>query len=544
MSRTALQCAVFIIVGFVVGRWLNSALHSANRISPRTAQVVSAKHVSELPPASLPRSPARILDLSLDGGGLRRDAELYDALQAMRAEDFRDALPQWTEEIRQNVFRDAVRCGAILDRWFELDPTSAKAFVEKTCAPVPGERLSYLVRLRGTIAASAARFDPQWALEHLLREIPFPAWDNPNQAVMYEAVRQNPSLAKEWIARTENSKLHGLLMPGYVRGIAERDPLAAVDVAIAEKGFERLNLIPMAVNAAASQGKGLLLEVLEKIDDADLRRRAALGAMEVLAQETNSDPLRFFEDTIGLNHLNEINRIQFPLEALVQWNPSAAANWAAGLPLEHRSDVTGQLLERWRELDPQAARNWIENQTAASSAKTPAPALADLARVWTASELLNAGKTQEAISALADVRTGGPMIGIVTQKLIGEDPVATAQLALTLPECQARADVAGTVAAYWTTQNPAAAAQWVQQLPAGPSRNAALSPMISAFVDQDPESAAPWVGLYTDPQTQVLNIRLVYGHWTARDPEAARKWFNSLTCVDEHWKTKFLRQNP
>jgi hypothetical protein len=465
----------------------------------------------------------------------------------MRAEDFRESVALWTDDVRKKVLDDKVRGGAILDRWFELDPVSAKAFAKALYTPVTGEPSTVIAAMdiRETVAASAARSDPKWALENLLQETDFPHFANPSGSIIFEVAKQDEALAKEWIKRTEGSKQHGLLMPGYVRGIAKRDPVEALEIAMAEKGFERLNLIPMAVEAAASQSRGVLMETLAKIDDPSLRRSAAVGAFRVLAQETNADFFQFLDDAIGRDNLGELKRRAFAFNDVVEANPSGTANWAASLPPEHRSDVMSQVLERWKEIDPQAAKEWIESQNASSPATgTSEQALADLGRFWMASELLDAGKPQEAISALSDIRNGGLMVGNLAWQLTLEDPVATGRLALNLPECQARETVAGTVAAYWTTRDPSAAAKWVEQLPSGPSRDAALLTMISAAVEQNPESTSHWVNLYNDPQRQIISIRQIYGQWTAEDPEAARKWIKSLSCVDERWRTKFLRQNP
>jgi hypothetical protein len=288
----------------------------------------------------------------------------------------------------------------------------------------------------------------------------------------------------------------------------------------------------------------MALEALAKIDDPALRRMSAVSAIRVLAGETNTDIFQFFEDTVGRDHLGERNQ-QFNLYALIEPDPAAAANWAAGLPAdaEYRNDILSRVLEQWKDRAPKAAREWMEKQESAASG-AEGSALNSLGSLWRARELLDAGKPQEAISALSNITEGGQALGNIAWELVRQDPAAAAQWALDLPDGKAREAVAGTVAANWTQRDPAAAAKWVEQLPAGPSRNAALLPMITNVVEQDPESASRWVSLYTDPEKRAISIRQVYSNWSARAPAAAREWVRTFPGIDEQWKTKFLRQNP
>lgn len=546
MSRATLHCVVFIVLGFGIGRWLSGALDSPKRIAsklPHTSQQSSANADAKSSAAVPTSALARVIELVKGTPGIRQDAELYDALNGMRAEDFREFATRSTEEIRGLIMGSKIRGNAILDRWFGLDPESAKAFAVKACQP-GGPTADEDVK--DLIAASAARSDPKWALEHLLRETDYTAWGNINKAVMYEVAKGDSTLAKEWMKRTENTKLHTLLMPGYIKGIAESDPLAALDIAISEKGFERLNLVPEAINAAAKQGRGMVLEALAKIEDPGLRQNAAIGALRVLAQETQTHLLQFFDDHIGQEALGAIKGQSFAFNDVVEANPAATARWAASLPLEHRSEMMGKVLDRWKEIDPEAAKEWVEQQakTSSSNSAEEASALADLSRLWSAGDLLEAGKARDAVFALNDVRTNGPLAGNLAWQLSNREPEAVAQLALSLPECEAREAIASTLAANWIPRNPNAATEWVEKLPPGASRNAALTGMIQAVAEHDPQSASQWVGLYTDSQKRLISVGLIYGQWRMRNSGAAREWLNSLPFVDERWKTKFFRQNP
>lgn len=542
MMRVALPYAVLVLVGFGAGFWLGRPARPSGRLSTGV-KTESINPDGGVRIAIAAPSLARVLELGGPGGGLRQDAELHETLKTMGAEDFRNAASLWTEEVQQRLQNDEVRAGAILDRWFEVDPASAKAFAEKACTPTSGERMSSTLRFRNTIAARAARHDPKWALEHLLHEVQFLHFGNPNRSVICEVVKRDPALATEWMARMENSKVRESLMAGYVEGIAASDPLAALDLAIAEKGFERLNLIPTAIEAAALQGRGVVLEALAKIDDPGLRRKTALDAMRVLARETTTDIPRFLEATIG-DHLNDIVRTPFALNDFIDANPAGAAGWALGLPPKDRPEFLSQVFERWTNIDPHAAKDWIENNASSSEAKTEGPALAELNRLWNATELLEAGNMQDAISAVSSLSDEVLLIGNITEKLALNDPAATADWILSLPEGKTREMGAQTVAWRWVLKDPEAAVAWLEHFPAGKARNGAIVTAIGHVVEEYPEKASRLAALEMDPQSQAMSIRLVYSRWAVRDPEAARNWVRALRGVDERWKTKFLRQNP
>src|SRR4029453_18711112 len=147
---------------------------------------------------------------------------------------------------------------------------------------------------------------------------------------------------------------------GYVQGLAETDPIAALDVAIAEKSSIKSDLIPAAIRGAARQGGNSARIALERISDPKQRRDAALEAIKVLINETLTDPFQFISDTIGLDHVEDVkNLMRSSSSELVEANPAAAANWAAQLPREQAADLLKFVINRWSDRDPKAAQAWM-----------------------------------------------------------------------------------------------------------------------------------------------------------------------------------------
>jgi hypothetical protein len=112
------------------------------------------------------KAPAfeKLVELGLSGR-LQDDADLYDSLMRMRPEDFRNAASLWTIEIKGKLGNKDVQTAAILDRWFELDPASARKFAFESIQSALRNELSVVTSFNRIVAACAARNDPRWALE-------------------------------------------------------------------------------------------------------------------------------------------------------------------------------------------------------------------------------------------------------------------------------------------------------------------------------------------------------------------------------------------
>jgi hypothetical protein len=541
MWRAPLRYIVALLLGIAVGRFCSQLQDNAREGNGGFSYALDSKRNVD-DPKEVPRySMGEVLDLAKPGGGLQQDAALEEALKTMRAEDFRGAASLWTTEMQGRLQRDTVRARAILDRWFELDPDSAKSFAVKACTPAQNEPFSAQVVFRQTIAESAGHSDPEWALNHLLFDRPNSPWFNPNVNLMAEVVGKDPALAKDWLQRMEKSNLRNSILAGYVRGLARSDPLAALDLAIAEKGFERVNLIPESVRAAASQGRGMALEALGKIDDLSLRRRAAFEAMQVLARETTTPPFEFLEGAIGRDNLAAMQIDSVNKFDAVEANPMAAARWAIGLPDESRSVFLNWIVKSWQRIDSKGAIEWMQ-QNAAISGGPEENSVKSLAAVLLAERLVANGQITEAMTALSQTTEAGMSFENVSSKIVEDNPEEAARWAASMPEGKAREIATARVAQTWVVRDPEAAAKWVEKLPSGATRNEALVGMIYGIIEIDPEGASRWAPLITDPKQRTTSIERIYSAWYRRDPAAGLEWVRNLPNVDERWRAKFLRR--
>jgi hypothetical protein len=497
----------------------------------------------ETPSPAAKLSMPQIVELIRENG-LRADVELDSALQGMKPEDFRDFAALWTKKVRENIWGYETRVRAILDRWFELDPTSAKKFSVDICVrdrdPVgtPG------IYFRKLVAKQAARYDRKWALENLLcDEARLQAWSG-NAALMSEVMRQDPALAKEWMTKLENSSLRPSILAGYIDGLAKRDPQQAFEMAIAEKGSERGELINCAIRAAASQGTGAALQMLEKINDPNLQQDAAFHALSVLSNENQIDPFRFLDETIGKENLMLEGNLRALMPQLVEPNPSAAALWATTLPDANRSKCMNEILWLWSNQDPESAVAWIQNKIAdpACSAEVRS-SLEEWGRLIPVTRLFDEGKPRDAIALVSHGSPSGQLAGLVAWRLFQQDPAAAGEWVSSLPP-EAGVSAAGTVARSWIVQDPMATAAWVERLPAGATRDAALRNMINAVSEVDAEGASRWVDLFADQKERDSGVSQVFANWVLRDSRAAREWLRGLSGVDDEWKARLIKRLP
>jgi hypothetical protein len=533
-----LRDVLFVAAGGILGWYFGAPIGSAP--SPPSNPAISARSQTAAH-STATESPtfAHILELGQRRGNLQDDAELYEALKSMRPEDFRDAASLWTTEVQAKLASNEVQTGAILDRWFELDPPSARQFAEAVIQSSATDQQLSLIRFRRLLTASAARHDPQWAIQNLLRFNKVYYAENPNTSLMAEVTKRDPALAKEWLARLEVSNLRQSMIHGYVAGLAETDPVAALDAALGEKNFDQPDLIGTAIQAAARQGGNSAKIALERISDPARRREASLKAIETLTLETLIDPFQFINDTIGIDHLEAVkDRLRSSSRYLTAAYPEATANWALQLPPKIRTDFLNSAIAAWNERDPDAALAWMLDKEGSSESS-----IAEMGRLSAANRLIDQGKMDEAKAALSQATQAGSLLTSVALRIGKDDPEFAGQWISRLPESKESKDAARRFAEGWTEVAPSAAAAWVQQLPSGGTRDTALGSMIFVAAQHDPKTASRWVDLISDVKQRKYSVDTVFGYWTDRDPVAAREWVMSVPGLDERWKIKFLRQN-
>jgi hypothetical protein len=530
MPGHPLRIAFPLIVGLGIGIF---AGYSPERSVP-TGESAS-REARSLPTPSLKPSLARVFELLQHGRELKEAAEMYDTLMLMRAEDFQNQAALWTDETAMRGLTSDSKdylC-AIVDRWFELDPDAAKSVAEKLFA---SDSVAVSLEARDVFGERAAFHDAQWALDHL-------SPDQPMEVVVEAVAKRDARVAREWMDR-ENRKFRKDLFEGYVRGLAEHDPLAAIDLAKELSDTDREDLTRHVVECAARHGTLLVSDVLAKIADPDERAQLAFAALEPLARETQASPFGFLDQNFSADRLKELKvDILAELPQLVEANPRAAAEWASNLPTELRAEALHAVAIKWNELDPKGIHAWFENQSSKELGNND-PAMSGVSHMIAADRLQAEGKSKEAMAEVSQVNADSDIFSMVTYEIAVSDPVAVAEWVKKHSSWDNAIATAVLAANRWVVKDPSATAKWVEELPAGPVRDGALSGMIGQLALLDPEAASHWISLASTPKRRQREVQRVYESWVKRDSTAAREWVRSVAVVSEHWRTKFLRQNP
>ncbi len=468
----------------------------------------------------------------------------------MDADDFLELAAHFDRAMTEAINAqndDAI--SAALQRWFEVAPVAAKQWAQSYFAnPKNGEDMTSGDALID-IASVAAKADPQWALEHLLLKKE-PSFADPNRALLEAVARQDPALAREWMKKPGNAAYRKSVLPGFIEGLAERDPLSAMDAALAEAPSERGELFNIVTSEAAKSGSALARATLAKIPDKETRRNATMKAMEILATDTVSDPFAFLQDQMGAEFSKfdpkDLKSGSTAWKEAIESDPSAAAKWAMSVQGGDHEGILHSVLDAWSLSDEPGFNAWIMAQQARNADQPNEQrdaALAD-AQLIAANKLCSDGNVAAAVEMAAKT---GPLASAelterLAEKLTRQDPTLAAKLAASRPPGPSREKMDEQIGRDWMARDPQEAANWIQSLPAGADRDAAVKGLAASAQREDPPRAAEWVAEIADPdQRKSAAESLVYS-WQNRDPAAAREWLTSLEGVDVNWKAKMLRR--
>ncbi len=507
--------------------------------------------VSVSPPIA--DAPSRMTQLLETPASLARDVELADLLDRMSKEDFAACAEGLQDWIKKRRHEDQL-IGAILDAWFESDALSARHAAKQVVADTKN---SYHDSPAGYFGAAAARHDPKWAVDHLLSDpgSDTPGWTS-NAVIMEEVIKKDRKLADAAMEQYRETTYRQSLLAGYVSGLADLDPLAAMDVAVSEKTFERVNLISTALRAAARTGENTARLALSKIDDPPRRRLAVWNVAAVLGEESVTNPFTFLRDEGGLEMSAEEIKRGMPFEAVpyqfVKRDPVEAANWAMSLPDEQKELLLGSVLSRWSHSDPEGMLNWIREQDRLaasgkqenSTGSTARSLASSLGGLLTAQALLTQGQTEAALQALP--KHGNKMLEGKLQEFIWEAaanaPEAAANWVVQLPAGKTRDSLAASVGERFAIAQPAEAAQWIEQIKDQSTRDSAIYGLIRGYVAADPAAASEWVSQISDQKMRDQSLSQVWWQWRSKDAPAAREWVKNLTIIKERVRERMLAQ--
>jgi len=121
--------------------------------------------------------------------------------------------------------------------------------------------------------------------------------------------------------------------------------------------------------------------------------------------------------------------------------------------------------------------------------------------------------------------------GITTRvvgKLAKSDPLASASLAMTLPEGESRQKAIEEVADEWSEEAPARAANWVDDLQDPSLRSEAMTEVVGNWAREDPEATAAWLNSYERTPEMDKPFERFARSIAPENPESAMIWANQI----------------
>ncbi len=570
--RSLVVIPIGLLVGFAAGYAFfrgPSPLAPVTTVSLRESEASSAPVARPDVGGATDEKTQRLLAAVLHrDGSIARDAELYEAIEALTAADFRriaadlGALRTMADQLRTLDYRTGqVLATALIQHWLEVDPDTVLAWAPRVSALIPGSEVA-----RTNIFCALAEKRPEQALA--IAEAMKDPSDHAEMLhpAIFELAGLHPEKARAWLARCTDPDDRRIAEKAIRLATVQADPLRAVELASATTNREDAErLMHAATQRATSLGLGMLRQLAEtpmpgwmlkpvlyelNERDPELAVDLAVKSGVDFGDENAGLNMSFWSlaerDTpVAISKLDALtgaaraNAIDSIASAWAVREPEAALAWVAAQP-DSRGALT-RAFERWVWRSDFAARAWAD--------ALPAGDTRDALQLQLAQSLGRIGKPADAVQVLA--RAGHAAAPQTLDRLAGEwaavDPRAAADWAIAQPLGPAQSSALAGVVGAWAGNDPHAVESWLAQFPPGDARDrsvAAFLGRVGGWTRPASEKVAEfdtWFDLIEDPwqraQVAAGNFRARYG----RDPETARAWLTSLSNVDPEIIRRTLR---
>ena len=552
-------------------------------VEPVATPAVGADHS---PVASRARITG-VLALADKERSLSDDHALFLAISKLEAPDFlagaEEMLALFKKSDTPYGSANLALSEAWMERWLEVDAAHALRFLETLAIlkePPTGRSLRSLANsVQGGLFAVLARRQPEWTQQYLSTLKPGAQREVGVHQLLNETAQQNPAKAGELLVAFSEGAERRAAVHGYVTGLAAVDVRAGFEIAAGESaGPFRKELLQAVLREAAERGIGIVRELLERVEDAALRRELVGDSAREISWRSREDLLPWL-----MEEAQQMSSTANAQDGFDPWHgavaqalrtsgdPARAMEWAATLPNDPEKKLLLSLIGGWDQRDNAVLRSWLANHSETLDAAVLEKlryTLADLARrdgpgtrAWAAAlppgplreqahfqiALSSAaeGDDAPATAAYASVAardTSGVLAKQLASALATKDGAAAAKWAMALPMGPARAAALSTVAEQWSQRDPRGAAEWLAQMPPGSERDSAVHEYAAKVVFADPFAAAEWVEQVADPATRGKAAEAVFSTWSREDSIASRAWLRALPGVDETWRADFLRK--
>ncbi|HEX8296376.1 MAG TPA: hypothetical protein VF593_08760 [Chthoniobacteraceae bacterium] len=313
-------------------------------------------------------------------------------------------------------------------------------------------------------------------------------------------------------------------------------------------------LIPIALGFSAGamlapRGGGTSLR--EALQSSPLRNLGTTPRRAALGEQTDTLEERFGQLLSPLHETSSLKRRHDLWEALAESGESEIVQLlgrAERLPAQFRMPVTVALLERWFELNPEAASKWARGQ----------PLDHYSWEVWVMRS------PESAMIALQEAAPAQPrtrrLLELAVATIAGPEKAARAAKLTALPASPTRDLLLSSVLNDWSTTDPGAAfafsrdtltgalrpaalqtalrelatkdaahaqrelATVLSELPPGENGNPAIAAVAAALARKDPQATLQWIGTLPEAHRGSALYTAAAAEWAKINPSAAITW--------------------
>lgn len=518
-----------------------------------------------------------------NGRDLERNNDLYLAVEALTADDFRrllgdlGAVKAMIEKVQHiGAGTGNILIGALINRWLEVDPEKVMTWAPRVVELIPAREQS-----RSFILEALAKKRPEQLLElAATRKDPAERAEFIAPALR-ELTVQNAAKARAWLERCTDPADREAAEKAIREGTVQADPLRAVELAAACKNRdEALGLMVRAKNQASQMGRGILRQLattpmpgwmlapifndisqrepelavdLVLQGNQEVAERGGMGLSGAFTYLARSDLEKAKAKLNSVPEGMRANAMSGIAFAWIATDPAATFAWLAGLPEAARinsnqsahgtNDILFTTYASWANQNPNGARDFADalppGEMRDGMQTQLARAMASQDRLAEATNILGQLGSKADPKALADI----------AQAWTRQDPQAAADWAIAQPAGPQQSQALASVVSTWANDNPRAAGEWLAQFPPGEVRDRSVAAYLRRqnMWKESPETQLAefdtWFDTIEDPWQRAVVARSFY--WTKKRSNSAeaRTWLSSLPKVDAEVVRRTLRQN-
>ena len=456
-------------------------------------------------------SPREALERAqgISNPGVRTDA-VNGVLRTWASRDPR-AFLDYVATLDDAAQRNAVNAGS----WYQIASSEPELALDRADLFPP--------ELRGPIAMSAigaiAQRDPLAAYSRAQQMPQGQERRQVMQQIAQSFAQHDADGALAWARSLQPPEPAALV--AVVTGIAQKDPLRALDLAAAiSTPMERQQAMHQVASMASIRDPAQSATLLEHVLALPNEMERQSLVQSILSSWASREPTRAADWLVANADRAPAGAVSTVAQQYAQHNLQEAASYAARMPSQLRGSWLNGVAGMYAQTDPRAALGWIEQFRG-----SPEYDDAALAVIMPASRV----DPEAAARAAESLGRDDYRRAAITQAAAGwaqREPARAAAWASGVSDPAAQQSAMGIIAGTWSQQDPAAAQAWVLTQPAGRGRDGALLSLISTTARNSIPDDSLLAG-FSDDRMRLTGVSGAAMFIAQRDAAAARAFIEA-----------------